>query len=68
MSEALGSIPTPHRPEMAVHACHPNTEEVEAGEQKFKIILSDSYSEFEVSLGYNKTLFQKKQKIQAGET
>lgn len=53
---------------MAVHACHPNTEEVEAGEQKFKIILSDSYSEFEVSLGYNKTLFQKKQKIQAGET
>lgn len=43
-------------------AIHPDTEEVEAGGQKFKIILSDSYSEFEVSLGYNKTLFQKEKK------
>lgn len=50
-------------------AIHPDTEEVEAGGQKFKIILSDSYSEYEVSLGYNKTLFQKeKKKKRAGET
>ena len=52
MHKALGSIPSALKPGTVIHACNPNTAEVEAGESEVQGGYTSLHSELKASLGY----------------